>query len=77
MFDSWLKSLAEELVGEDKVSEFALWSFGEDYLILSCMEDFVHSWNKLHSDLYRINMSSSIYDDMLKMTDLWKEHGQR
>ena len=69
-----LKHLAETLVGEDKVNDFALWAFGKGYYDWVGMEKFANAWNERHSDLFKIDMSSPIVYDMIKMTELWRSY---
>ena len=69
-----LKDLAQEFVGKEKVDDFALWAFGEDYVDFKDMITFADAWNQRHSHLLKIDHSSPIVYDMIKMTELWSDH---
>lgn len=75
MYSAGLKDLAEELVGKEKAEEFAAWAFGNDFESLNGMDKFADTWNERHGYLFKIDKDKPIVYDMIKMTNLWKEHG--
>ncbi|CAB4132271.1 hypothetical protein UFOVP256_10 [uncultured Caudovirales phage] len=69
-----LKELVEEIVGEERACDFAAWAFGEEFYDFDEMMMFADAWNERHSDLYTIDPASPIVYDVIKMTELWREH---
>lgn len=70
-----LRDIVDKFLPEEEVEEFAAWAFGKDYNNLK-LEEFAHAWNRLHKDLYEINVANTIVDDVYKMTTCYKNRNQ-
>ena len=57
---------------EGKADEFALWAFGEKFLELEDAINFMHAWNELHGDIYRLTGDGCIEFDLAIMVEMWK-----
>ena len=58
---------------------FAKWAFGDDvwfrYLTDECDPvDVMDAWNNLHSDIFRIEHYSSLFEDMGRMRQAYEMH---
>jgi len=72
-----LRDYVERLLEDgENPSSFALWAFGKDYLNITGTDKFADKWNEIHSNLFEINKACEIYQDIVKMVNLWREFGK-
>jgi hypothetical protein len=55
----------------DQSEKFKRWAFGEDVEDFESIVEFARAWNEKHGSLLKINLSSTIKDDIELMIDLW------
>lgn len=68
-----LRDIVDKFLPEDEVEKFAAWAFGENYGDFLQIIDFAQAWNQLHGELFYIDVSTSIVDDVYKMTTYFKK----
>lgn len=56
--------------------EFQTWAFGKDYDNLFEW-DRMNAWNKLHSDLMKIDEVDHVFDSIKKMGQFWADHNAK
>lgn len=71
-----INDLLRKVLDDEQMDPFAQWAFGPDYIDLSFIK-LAASWNKKHSELYRIDYSNSLKSDLVKMIELWKLEHER
>jgi hypothetical protein len=69
-----MKGAIEQFLHEDEVNAFGLWAFGDSYDSYSKAAQYASAWNRLHKDLYHIDMHNPICEDIEIMCDLWREY---
>lgn len=69
-----LRDLLEELIGQENAKKFAEWAFGKEYLNLDGLENFAKSWNELHGNIFKIEMSNPVCYDVPEMIQIWRNH---
>lgn len=62
---------------ENEVDEFGAWAFGDDLKELQDPLDFMKAWNVLHQFKLKLKSDGSIYDDIPKMVDLWRNRNDK
>lgn len=68
-----IKYILTELIPDDlSRDDFALWAFGDGYCSFEHGMDFLHAWNELHGDAYRLRADSSLLEDLTEMVELWR-----
>lgn len=69
-----MKLVFSQYLLDEDLEPCAEWCFGLEYKNFPKAIYFCEAWNKLHGDVFLINESNTIYEDVQKMVNLWKEH---
>jgi hypothetical protein len=67
----YIKDLLQMHLSLSESEKFAEWAIGKDYKKFQG-HDWPTLWNELHGDIFTIDPSSKILDDMPKMIELWR-----
>lgn len=69
-----LKDFFASLIKDEKeLNAFGLWAFGEGLYDIMDGLQFLEAWNGLHGNELKLEPSSLIGDDALKMIKMWRD----
>jgi hypothetical protein len=69
-----LRDIVYKFIPNENIEDFAAWAFGENYGDLLEIIEFAYAWNRLHEDIFKVEMESPIVHDVHKMTQLYLIH---
>jgi len=68
-----LDGLCEEKLEGLPLKPFKCWAFGDDYDDNQVPLIFMHAWNLRHSDKLELHEDGDIYEDLVKMVEIYKQ----
>jgi len=71
-----LRDIVKNFLPDDQIEDFAAWAFGPEYEEFGEVIEFAQAWNRNHQDLFTIDVSSTIVDDVAKMTTYFKNRDE-
>jgi len=70
-----IQSLFSEIMSEhEDIEEFGKWAFGEEYEKFTSLEEFLHSWNRLHGMDKMLDPAAQPIEDRDEMVALWRKY---